>query len=80
MRLRLIIEVFGTELKYIKVENNIVADALSRLEMSGNQEILDISEIYGYDDTYLTDSAYPIRYHNVDKAQKAGAKLKQKLV
>ena len=31
MRWRLIIEEFGPELKYIKGENNILADALSRL-------------------------------------------------
>ena len=32
MRWRLILEEFGPELKYIKGENNVVADALSRLE------------------------------------------------
>ena len=36
MRWRLIIEEFGPELKYIKGENNVVADALSRLENSPN--------------------------------------------
>ena len=46
MRWRLIIEEFGPELKYIKGENNVVADALYRLEMSDNQEILNISDIY----------------------------------
>ena len=50
MRWRLILEEFGPESKYIKWENNVVADALSRLEKSPNQEILNISEIYGYDD------------------------------
>ena len=44
---RLILEEFGPELKYIKGENNVVADALFRLEMSDNQEILNISELYG---------------------------------
>ena len=44
MRWRLILEEFGPELKYIKGENNVVADTLSRLEMSDNQEILNISE------------------------------------
>ena len=34
MHWRLILEEFGHELKYIKVENNVVADALSRLEKS----------------------------------------------
>ena len=47
MRWRLILKEFGPELKYIKGENNVVADALSRIEMSDNQEILNISEIYG---------------------------------
>ena len=51
---------FGTELKYIKGENNVVADALSRLAMSDNQDILNISELYGYNEVDLHDSAYPI--------------------
>ena len=47
MRWRLILEEFGPELKYIKGENNVVADALSCLEKSPNQEILNITELYG---------------------------------
>ena len=43
MRWRLILEEFGPELKYIKGENNAVADALSCLENSPNKEILNIS-------------------------------------
>ena len=77
---RLILEEFGPELKYIKGENNVVSDALSRLEMGDNQEILNISEIYGYDDKYLPDSAYPIRYHDIAKAQETDDKLQQNLV
>ena len=80
MRWRLILEEFGPELKYIKGENNVVADALSRLEKSPNQEILNISELYGYDDEDMPDSAYPIRYHGIAKAQETDAKLQQKLV
>ena len=68
MRWRLILEEFGPELKYIKGENNVLADALFCLEMSDNQEILNISDLYGYDDEYLPDSAYPIRYHDIAKA------------
>ena len=67
-------------MKYIKGENNVVADALSRLENSPNQEILNISELYGYDGEDLPDSAYPIRYHDIAKAQETDAKLKQKIV
>ena len=79
MRWRIILEEFGPELKYTKVENNVVADALSCLEMSVNKKILNISEIYGYNDKDLPDSAYPIRYHDISKAQETDAKLKQKL-
>ena len=80
MRWRLMIEEFGPEIKYIKGENNVVADALYRLEMSDNQDILNISELYGYDDEDLTDKAYPICYHDIAKSQKTDSKLKQKLV
>ena len=48
--------------------------------MSDYQDILNISELYGYDDKDLPDSAYPNRYHNIAKAQETDAKLKQKLV
>ena len=78
MRWRLILEEFGLELKYIKGENNVVADALSRLEKSPNQEILNISEIYGYNDEDMPNSAYHIRYHDIAKAQETDAKLDQK--
>ena len=50
MRWRLILKEFGHKLKYIKGENNVVAEALSSLKMSDNQEILNISELYGYND------------------------------
>ena len=45
--------------------------------MSDNQDILNISELYGYDDVDLPGSAYPIRYHHISKAHKPDAKLKQ---
>ena len=80
MRWRLILEEFGPELKYIKGENNVVSDALSRLEKSPNQDILNISELYGYDDEDIPDSAYPICYHDISKAHEIDAKLQQKLV
>ena len=79
MRWRLRLKEFGPELKYTKGENNVVANALYCLEMSDNQDILSISEIYGYDESDLPDSAYPIRYHDISKSQKTDAKLNQKL-
>ena len=68
---------FGPELQYIRGENNAVVNALSRLEISDSQEILNISELYDYDDADLPGSAYPIRYHDIAKSQKTDAKLKK---
>ena len=62
------------------MKNNVVADALSRLDMSDNQDIPKISELYPYNDEDLHDSDYPICYQDIDKAQKTYAKLKQNLV
>ena len=80
MRWRLILKEFGPVLKHIKVENNVGSDALSWIEMSDNQDILNISEIYGYNGADLPDNAYPIRYHDISKAQKTDAELNQNLV
>ena len=70
MRWHLILEDFVPELKYIKGENNVVSEALSCLEMSDNQDILNISELERHNDVNLPDSAYPISHHNISKAQK----------
>ena len=80
MRWCLILKELGPELKYNKCENNFVANALSRLEISDNQDILNISELYGYNDEGMPDSAYPIWYHDIAKAQKTDAKLNPNLV
>ena len=80
MRWRLIREESGPELKYIKGEKNVVTGALSRFDMSDNQEILNISEFYGYDVDNMPASAYSIRYHNISKAQKTDAKLQKNIV
>ena len=42
--------------------------------------MLNIYELYGYNENDLPDSAYPIRYHDIAKAQETDAKLQQKLV
>ena len=57
-----------------------MADSLSRLDMSDNQDILNISELYGCDNYDLTNSSYQKNYCDIAKAQKTNAKLKQKLV
>ena len=75
MSWRLILKEFGQEIKYIKGENNIIANNISLLDMSDNQEILNISGIYGYYYNDLPDSAYPICYRDIAKTQKTDAKL-----
>ena len=37
LRWRLIIEYYGPDIEYIKVDKNIVADALSRFTLNGNK-------------------------------------------
>ena len=75
MRWRIILDDFVPENKYIKGENNVLVNALYCLEISDNEEILNISELYGYDDADLPDSDDPIFYHDIAKAQKTDAKL-----
>ena len=48
--------------------------------MSDNKDILNIYELYCYNDDDLPNSAYLIRYRNIEKAQKNDAKLQQILV
>ncbi len=50
MRWRLIIEEFSPELVYIQGERNIVADALSRLDI--------VNKEYGFSDTQKLDTFY----------------------
>ena len=80
MSWHLILKDFGHELKYIKGENNVAADAFSFLEMRDNQKTLNISELYGYDGKDMPDSSYPICYYDISKSQKSDSKLNQKLV
>ena len=42
--------------------------------------IVNISELYGYNEEDISDSAYSISYHGIAKSQKTDAKLNQKLV
>ena len=79
MRWRLVLEEFGPDLQYIKGENNVVADALSRLDIDDEQEIFNVSECFGYDDDDLPPSSYPIRYKEIAKAQLDDPALQTKL-
>ena len=48
--------------------------------ISATRQILNIYELYGYDDEDLPDISYPICYHDIAEAQKTDSKLQQKLV
>ena len=79
MRWRLVLEEFGPELNYIKGENNIVADALSRLDMDTDKEIFNLTEAAGYDSDDLPQGAFPIRYADIQKCQQKDLSLQAKL-
>ncbi len=65
MRWRLIIEEFGPKLLYIKGENNVVADALSRLGLKEEDFSLDAFAFANQD----VDDGFPLTYAKVHKAQ-----------
>jgi transposase InsO family protein len=75
MRWRLFIEEYSPDLKYIKGENNIVADALSRLDIAHEplQEAYFTdelrSELYCYAQEDLTPSAFPLSYQVLGENQ-----------
>ena len=77
---RLILEEFGPELRYTKDENNVLVDAIYCFDMSDHQDNLNLYKLYDYVDEDFPNSAYPICYQDIAKAQKTDAKLKQKLV
>ena len=79
MRWRLVLEEFGPELNYIKGENNIVTDALSRLDMDTDKEIFNLTEAAGYDSDDLLPGAFPIRYADIQKFQQKDLSLQAKL-
>jgi hypothetical protein len=76
MRWRLVLEEYGPELRYIKGEHNIVADALSRLDMvpepreQGKQMNDDeIATLFAADeDDYPTK--FPLSYQEIQNRQK----------
>ena len=73
MRWRLILEEYGPELIYLKGETNIVADALSRLDISTTKDVptqeSNMAECLGMDSDDLSDDAYPLTYKHIMQEQ-----------
>jgi hypothetical protein len=86
MRWRLILEEYGPELHYIKGEQNIVADALSRLDMTddmplGTPTVEKMAELFAADDNELPfpQETYPLTHAYMRQAQQQDQKLQQLL-
>ena len=80
MRWRLILEEYGPTFYHIDGPKNIVADALSRLDMGANGDNLQkmspqlIAEVY--ESEKLSDSnLYPLKFKNIAKEQQQGKLL-----
>ena len=70
MRWRLILEEYGPELRYIKGEANVVADALSRLDMLADHPVSEeeVAEMFAADaQTFM--KAFPLSYEDIAQRQ-----------
>ena len=83
MRWRLYIEEYSPDLRYIKGPKNVVADALSRLDLNVNkaedtQEAFSaVMQNFGAEEEDL--SLHPVSYLKIEEAQKKDPKLMKKL-
>ena len=91
MRWRLLLEEFGPELRYIKGEHNIVADALSRLDLMSFEEF---EELYFLDGEPRADAMaeifavqeleqapdYPLTFENIHEQQQQDDELLKRFV
>ena len=81
MRWRLIVEEFNSELIYIKGQNNIIADALSRLDIKPLDSTQDtptaesLASVYALDDNDLPVDAFPVTYSTIMKHQQKDKNL-----
>jgi len=80
MRWRLILEEYGPELRYIKGPHNVVADALSRLDLDDDVRPLEINqyaELFASEDDDGPD-VYPLRYSRVYDEQQKDEELQKR--
>ena len=87
MQWRLYIEEFSPDLQYIKGEKNVVADALSRLDMDETPSLnkaLITEEMcldwYCYATEEMTYDSHPLSFQHLEKSQNADESLKKILL
>ncbi len=86
MRWRLLLEEYGPEFEYIKGENNVVADALSRLDMEASDsnptkpedEIMHMADLYGKT-REDEDDVLPVQLKRLMEAQQRDKQLLKEL-
>ena len=79
MRWRLILEEFGPELIYIQGDKNIVADALSRLEIAEKEplkaDLFTYAEMFALKDKDVPEEAHPTNYKTIMRYQQQDKSL-----
>ena len=68
MRWRLLLEEYGPTIEYIKGERNVVADALSRLDLHPVAPNNNLAELMTQDEQ-VPNTAYPLRFETIELAQ-----------
>ena len=86
IRQRMALERFDIKLNYVRGEDNIVADALSRLEIKDEthfvefyEDAYDITMEIGYDPEDVPPEIFPLKFRNISKAQTRDLDLMRKL-
>jgi hypothetical protein len=87
MQWRLYIEEYSPDLQYIKGEKNVVADALSRLDMDEKPSLIEAliteemcSDWYCYAKEEQTFDSHPLSFQHLEKSQNADKSLKKILL